>query len=54
MKVYLVTHGDYSDYGIDKIFSTEEKAISYINKEVDRCPGFAEKEFWRIEIWEVE
>ena len=31
MKIYIVTSGCYSDYGIDKVFSTEEKAISFIN-----------------------
>ena len=31
MKIYIVTSGCYDDYGIDKIFLTEEKAISFIN-----------------------
>jgi hypothetical protein len=30
MKVYLVSSGSYSDYEIDNVFSTKEKAIEYI------------------------
>lgn len=30
-KVYVVTSGDYSDYEIDSIFSSREKAEEYIN-----------------------
>ena len=29
-KVYIVTDGDYSDYRIVAVFSTEEKAKEYI------------------------
>lgn len=28
-KIYVVTQGDYSDYGIEAVFSTEEKAKAY-------------------------
>lgn len=31
MKVYVVTYGEYSDYGIEAVFSTKEKAQEYIN-----------------------
>lgn len=31
MKVYMVTSGQYSDYGVEGIFSTIEKAQEYIN-----------------------
>jgi hypothetical protein len=31
MKVYVVTSGCYSNYGIEEIFSTKEKAQEYIN-----------------------
>lgn len=31
MKVYIVTSGTYSDYGIEAIFSTEELAKEYID-----------------------
>src|SRR5579872_4521142 len=30
-KVYLVTHGDYSDYGVCAVFSTRELADKYVN-----------------------
>ena len=32
MKVWVVTYGCYSDFTIDSIFSTEEKAKEYIEK----------------------
>ncbi|MBQ1776864.1 MAG: hypothetical protein IIZ93_01770 [Acidaminococcaceae bacterium] len=32
MKVWVVTYGSYSDFTIDSIFSTEEKAKKYIEK----------------------
>ena len=31
MQVYVVTSGEYSDYGIDAIFSTAEKAQEYVS-----------------------
>ena len=31
MKIYAVTSGSYSDYGIDAMFSTREKAQEYID-----------------------
>ncbi|MEE1073803.1 MAG: hypothetical protein U0L26_15730 [Cellulosilyticum sp.] len=30
-KVYIVTSGEYSDYGIDRVFSTEEKAKEWVD-----------------------
>ena len=30
-KVFIVTSGEYSDYGIDRVFSTEEKAKEWID-----------------------
>jgi len=30
MKIYIVTSGDYSDYGVDAVFSTKEKADAYV------------------------
>lgn len=30
MNTYLVTHGDYSDYTVDGVFSTKEKAEEYV------------------------
>lgn len=31
MKVYIVTSGDYSDYHIERVFSTREKAQEYLD-----------------------
>lgn len=31
-KIYIVTSGDYSDYTIDAVFSTKEKAEEYIQQ----------------------
>lgn len=31
-KIYIVTSGEYSDYGIDTVFSTKEKAKAYIQQ----------------------
>ena len=30
-RVYIVTSGEYSDYGIDRVFSTEEKAKEWVD-----------------------
>ena len=30
-KVYIVTSGEYSDYDIDRVFSTEEKAKEWVD-----------------------
>lgn len=30
-KVFIVTSGEYSDYGIDRVFSTEEKAKKWVD-----------------------
>ena len=32
MRVYIVTSGDYMGYHIEKVFISEDKAKSYINK----------------------
>lgn len=32
MKVYITTAGEYSDYRIDRVFSTREKAQAWIDK----------------------
>ena len=50
MQIYVVTSGEYSDYRINSIFSTAEKAQEYINMKefTDRY------ESYRINIWEVD
>lgn len=50
MQVYVVTSGEYSDYGINAIFSTAEKAQEYVSmKEFTD-----ENEYYRINIWDVD
>jgi hypothetical protein len=36
-KVYVVTSGSYSDYGIERIFSTQELAEKYIRRRYGMC-----------------
>ncbi len=31
-KIYIVTSGEYSDYGINAVFSTKEKAVEYVEQ----------------------
>ena len=31
-KIYIVTSGEYSDYGIDAVFTTKEKAVKYVEQ----------------------
>ena len=50
MKVYVVTSGQYSDYGIEAMFSTPEKAQAFIAKQ-----DFNEdrgREEWELDEWE--
>ena len=50
MQVYVVTSGEYSDYGINAIFSTAEKAQEYVSmKEFTN-----ENEYYRINVWDVD
>jgi hypothetical protein len=44
-KVYIVTHGDYSDYRIDGVFSTKERANEFIRTRV---------RYGDIEEWDVD
>lgn len=49
MQVYVVTSGEYSDYGIDAIFSTVEKAQEYVSMR-----EFIDDEYYRINVWNVD
>jgi hypothetical protein len=31
-KIYIVTSGEYSEYGIDAVFTTKEKAVDYVEQ----------------------
>lgn len=43
--IYIITIGDYSDYSIVAVFSTEEKANEYIQQNGDEC---------RIEVYNID
>lgn len=47
MKVYIVTSGSYSDYGIHEVFSTEEEAKKYID-------AVGTDDDWEVEEYEVD
>lgn len=49
-KVYVVTTGEYSDYSIEKIFSTREKAQEYINI----VSVLGKEDFNDIQEWELD
>ena len=50
MQVYVVTSGEYSNYGINAIFSTLEKAQEYVT-----MGEFTDEyEHYYISIWEVD
>jgi len=48
-KIYVVTSGHYSDYGIESIFSTKKNAEAYTD-----MPRTAYAEEPEIEIWELD
>ncbi len=48
--VYLVTYGDYSDYTVMAVFSTEEDATRYAKL----LQPTKESNWCRVETWEVE
>lgn len=50
-KIFIVTAGEYSDYGICQVFSTREKAEQYIDTKDD---DFRIEEFELDEPFEVE
>ena len=59
-KIYIVTSGYYSDYGIEAVFSTEEKAMEFVNAngtdyhvecfEIDK-PFAREENIWRVVLY---
>lgn len=53
MIVYLVTSGCYSDYLVEGVFSTEEKALEYIEigREDYSCNGEAHIEAYEVDEW---
>ena len=51
MQVFVVTSGEYSDYGINAIFSTKEKAQEYIDR-MEFCSSY--EEYYNIHEWTVD
>lgn len=55
MKIYVVTTGEYSDYGIEAIFSSKEKAQEFSNFFYDKSDNYTNKEGQvRIEEYELD
>lgn len=53
MKVYIVTSGEYSDYGIRRVFTNKEKAELYCAMHGGGCdPYYAEE--WEVDDVEID
>lgn len=52
MTIYIVTSGEYSDYGIECVFSTREQAERYVALQNDNKAWWSE--CWFIEEYEVD
>ncbi len=50
MIVYIVTDGDYDEYGIDTVFLSKEKAEQYV-KNMNEKDSYRT---YRVEIYETE
>ena len=44
-KIFIVTTGEYSDYSIDRVFSTRQKALEYLDTKDDR---------YTLEVFDVD
>ena len=44
-KVFVVTTGEYSDYSIDRVFSTRQKAVEYLDTQDDH---------YRLEVFDID
>jgi len=49
--VYVVTSGTYSDYGVNAIFSSKQKAQAYIDTVNNKTEGWQQLDEPRIEEW---
>jgi hypothetical protein len=56
MTVYVVTSGEYSDYGVNAIFSTKELAQIYMEKfsNPDRFSEFNDIQEWEVDDMEAD
>lgn len=48
MKIFIVTSGEYSDYGINAVFSSKEKAEAYFMGLPESSRGYS------VEEWDVD
>lgn len=44
-KIFIITTGDYSDYSIDRVFSTKQKALEYLDTKDDR---------YTLEVYDID
>jgi len=58
MKVFVITKGSYSDYRIETVFSTKEKAEEFLrkaaDKEFDGIDSVLDGEYNEIEEYEID
>lgn len=55
MIIFIVTSGSYSDYHIDKVCSTEDKAKDYILSQTDQDDSTEERvKEYNVEVFEVD
>lgn len=52
-KVYIVTSGQYSDYGINAVFSSKEKAQEFI-KNCEKIDNWIYRGLYYIEEWDLD
>lgn len=57
-KIYIVTSGEYSDYEIDAVFTTREKAVDYVEQHGTDCNieeyNLDEEVEKRTQLWSIE
>ena len=44
-QIFIVTTGEYSDYSIDRVFSTRQKAVEYLDTQDDN---------YRLEVFDID
>lgn len=57
-KIYIVTSGEYSEYGIDAVFTTKEKAVDYVEQHGTRYDieeyNLDEEVEKKTQLWHIE
>ena len=44
-QIFIITTGEYSDYSIDRVFSTRQKAVEYLDTQDDN---------YRLEVFDID